>query len=288
MKKKIRFDFFLLVEASSGPVRTVGIAERLDRRIEQTREARTIIHKGVGSRLARLKKLGNLRIGDFIRFNLDQPAMVAGKHIDERAVTTREDEGMAIPAAFLYDAGSNVLVYQRAKGAISTTDAFRHLFIGCESNLPLFDPILKPDVENTLKKMERPRKLEIRAHVLGMNPQDAQAASTRKFIEAARDAGTRWLTIELSVGRKRHSTLDSTGVLAMAKDWMFQRREGRLVDRLKLHADFPPEDKINTLDLLDASLVSDQYIEPTRDVEEYYHRRAEAAHKAWDEHRHRF
>jgi hypothetical protein len=280
--KPIKFDFYRPIKVAPSEA-FMDIAPLLVARYQQSIPIRTQRSGGDAFRLGRLQVDGSIYIGDFIRINHDQPAMVAGTTVEERAVTDSDEEGMATAVAFLYDAQSHTVVFQRARGGLSPTDASSYLSsVGSEGTWFSLQPILRRDVESMLARMAHPRRLEFAASVGGLRPDDAQADSMRRVIDVANTTGSRTMRLELSAGGKKGLSLVAEQIGQFVRDAMRFRNEGRRVRQMKLKADFGGEAGPEVLDLLDASLVSIQFIQSTRDIEEYYRRRVEAIRAAWD------
>lgn len=282
--KQLKFDFYRVLKGDPERI-PFDLSQALLSRFEQPLPERTERVRGDAYRLARLQKDSDQLVGDFIRINLDQPAMVAGTSAAERSVTNSDDEGMATAVAFLFDPQSHTLVFQRAKGGLSVIEAAYYLGSGREDDpLVMVDPILRSDVETMLTRMERPRKIEFAASVGELSPDQARSDSLRRFIDIARSTGSRTMHLELSSGGKRGSFLDIGKILEFVKDCLKFRNDGRSfrkLRQLRVKGDFGSEGGPELLDLLDASLVSVQPIQPTRDIEEFYQRRVQALRAAW-------
>jgi hypothetical protein len=130
--------------------------------------------------------------------------------------------------------------------------------------------------------------LEMRLAVSGIsNDQQAEDASMKELIQAARRLESRYIDVVFTMGHGKGG-LKKQGVLSLVRKALKMREGGVEISKLKVKAPDEGDTKSEELNFIDATVRSEFPIEMTPLIEEFFRRRKACVQQAWLDQRHKF
>jgi hypothetical protein len=277
MSKLLRIDFYKVTGAAN-------FGEALKKIWALPNEdARTFVFSDSPARLRHLKIMDGLICGDMVRIRLGEPAFLAKLHGGERPITQDEDEGLGETNAFVYCPAKKHIAFQRNRSGVSASKMA--YYVEQKNNLQdaiIFEPVIADVAVNELLGKAQPKRLKMKIVAGGLNRGSTQNATFSDLIEAANQMDSAEMEITFGMGRRRKGGMSKQGVIGFVKAALRLRDQGHDVKALEVSAPDQGSSKSELYDFIDATLKSDQYVEPSPLIDEFYKRRLACVCAAWD------
>lgn len=280
MQKQLKIDFYKVTGPANfaAALRAVWALPNPD--------ARTFVFADGPVRIRAHSSKDGMICGDMVRIRLGEPAFLAKLQGGERPITQDEDEGLGETNAFAYCPTTKYLAYQRNRSGVSSSRMAYYLNQKHgNSSAFLFEPVLSQVVVNQLINKAAPKRLRMKVTAASISADSTSNNALSEIIAAARIMESPEMEISFSVGRRRKAGMSKEGVISMVKSLLKLREAGHQVQALEVAAPAEAGHRAELYDFIDATLVSNQLVEASPLIEEFFTRRLACVLAAWDAHR---
>jgi hypothetical protein len=245
-------------------------------------DARTYNFSDSPVRLRHLKIIDGLVCGDMVRIRLGEPAFLVKKHGGERPITQDEDEGLGETNAFIYCPNKKHIAYQRNRSGVSASKTA--YYTEQKNNLNkavIFEPVIEEVAINQLLGKGAPKRLKVKIAAGALNPDSVKNATFSEVIDAAHKMESAEMEVTFSMGHRKGG-MSKQNVIGFVKTALRLREEGHDLKKLEVSAPDEGSRKSELYDFIDATLKSDQHVDPSPLIGEFFNRRLACVRAAWD------